>query len=204
MRADLNGHLNNRENQRGRVTEQNGSRKLAMSFMLRTLSSLPTIFFAYYVIGRRLRARRAEVRQQAIPYAQERVLIVGSSSGVGREIALQYARRGARVALVGRKVDDLKRVLQECIAVSPRPASLEDKNTLREQSSSNSSAFWGFSGLGIAKPDTTFIYVAADCSTPEDSAKIRAAIEDSRSMDLNSRGATFLITLHCVLKNGMA
>lgn len=159
--------------------------------MLRALSTLPTILFAYYVIGGRMRARRAEAREQAIPYSQERVLVVGSSSGVGREIALQYARRGARVALVGRRADDLKRVLQECIAVSPKSASLEDPNTLREQNSGDSSAFWGFSGLGSAKFDTTFLYVAADCSKSEDSAKIRAAIEDSESLVLYAFVAAF-------------
>lgn len=196
--------LTSRENRRGRIKWLNLSLATRMSFMLRPLSSIPTILFAYYVIGRRLRARRAETRRQAIPHEQERVLIVGSSSGVGREIALQYAQRGARVALVGRKADDLKRVLQECIAVSPRPASLEDQNTLREQNSGNSSACWGLSGPDSAKFEIKFIYVAADCSTPEDSAKIRATVEDSRSMDLNPRIVTFLIPLYCVFKNGMA
>ncbi|KAL5495532.1 hypothetical protein ACEPAI_995 [Sanghuangporus weigelae] len=55
-------------------------------------------------------------RQKKIPQTEERVLILGASSGVGREISLQYARRGAYVFLVSRS-DDVERAREECVSV---------------------------------------------------------------------------------------
>jgi uncharacterized protein len=40
-------------------------------------------------------------------------LVTGASSGIGREFALHYARRGFHVCLVGRNGDDLQSVAQE-------------------------------------------------------------------------------------------
>jgi hypothetical protein len=55
-------------------------------------------------------------RQQAIPPYRERVLILGASSGVGKEIALKYAGRGCRyIALVGRREQELNEVAKECL-----------------------------------------------------------------------------------------
>ncbi len=42
------------------------------------------------------------------------VLVTGASSGIGEEIALQLARRGARLALAARGRDDLERVARAC------------------------------------------------------------------------------------------
>jgi len=44
----------------------------------------------------------------------ETVLITGASSGIGRETALCYARRGARVVLVSRSRDALEKTAAEC------------------------------------------------------------------------------------------
>lgn len=47
----------------------------------------------------------------------ERVLILGASSGLGRSLALHYARRGARVCVVARRADKLKELESEgCLA----------------------------------------------------------------------------------------
>lgn len=43
----------------------------------------------------------------------KRVLLTGASSGIGREVALQLAQRGARVALVARRAEPLQAVLKE-------------------------------------------------------------------------------------------
>lgn len=40
----------------------------------------------------------------------KKILIIGASSGIGREIALIYARSGHRVAITGRRVDLLRQV----------------------------------------------------------------------------------------------
>ncbi|KAG8817184.1 hypothetical protein FRC17_011333 [Serendipita sp. 399] len=56
-------------------------------------------------------------RSKKMPPSEERVLIIGASSGVGRSIALLYAARGTkRVCLVGRRSPQLEEVKQECLA----------------------------------------------------------------------------------------
>ncbi|KAG6840332.1 hypothetical protein C0991_007414 [Blastosporella zonata] len=47
---------------------------------------------------------------------EERVLILGASSGIGQSIAKQYAERGARVCVVGRRADKVAEVAEECRA----------------------------------------------------------------------------------------
>ena len=42
------------------------------------------------------------------------VVVVGASSGIGRETALTYARRHARLALAARSADTLEQVAEEC------------------------------------------------------------------------------------------
>ncbi|KAL5534505.1 hypothetical protein ACEPAG_968 [Sanghuangporus baumii] len=74
---------------------------------------LLTLFFFL-----RRRSSRQTRRQKKIPQTEERVLILGASSGVGREIALQYARRGVYVFLVARN-DDVERAREECALVHP-------------------------------------------------------------------------------------
>jgi len=44
----------------------------------------------------------------------ERVLILGASSGIGRSVARQYAARGARVCIVGRRKALVEEVAVEC------------------------------------------------------------------------------------------
>lgn len=54
-------------------------------------------------------------RQSEIPPYRERVLILGASSGVGRSLALEYARRGCRdLVLVARRETELKSLVEEC------------------------------------------------------------------------------------------
>lgn len=53
-------------------------------------------------------------RPSVIPHTSERVLILGATSGIGREIALQYAARGAKVCVVGRRQALLDEVVEEC------------------------------------------------------------------------------------------
>ncbi|KAJ1878474.1 hypothetical protein H4R99_002844 [Coemansia sp. RSA 1722] len=46
------------------------------------------------------------------------VVIVGASSGIGRSLALEYARRGANLLLCARRNDQLRAVAAECRALS--------------------------------------------------------------------------------------
>ncbi|KAF8798355.1 NAD(P)-binding protein [Phlegmacium glaucopus] len=53
-------------------------------------------------------------RSSKVPKFQERVLVLGASSGIGRSIVRQYAERGARVCVVGRREALVNEVVAEC------------------------------------------------------------------------------------------
>ncbi|KAI3611439.1 short-chain dehydrogenase reductase family protein [Moniliophthora roreri] len=53
-------------------------------------------------------------RRRKILHQSERVLVLGGSSGIGREIARQYAARGAKVCIVGRTPEKLAEAVEEC------------------------------------------------------------------------------------------
>ncbi len=58
------------------------------------------------------------------------VLITGASSGIGRGLALELARRGARLGLLARRADELNRIVSEIEASDgialPLPADITD------------------------------------------------------------------------------
>ena len=63
-------------------------------------------------------ARKNSNRRAHLSSTEERVLVLGASSGIGRAIALRYAQRGARVCLVGRKRQELTEAETECSGVA--------------------------------------------------------------------------------------
>ncbi|KIY50049.1 NAD(P)-binding protein [Fistulina hepatica ATCC 64428] len=58
--------------------------------------------------------RRRDSRSTLLHPDDERVLILGGSSGIGRAIALKYVARGARVCVVGRAEPQVSVVVNEC------------------------------------------------------------------------------------------
>ncbi|XP_041970976.1 uncharacterized oxidoreductase TM_0325-like [Aricia agestis] len=48
------------------------------------------------------------------------VLITGASSGIGAQTALDFSKLGASLVLTGRNEDNLERVVEDCICVSPK------------------------------------------------------------------------------------
>lgn len=76
--------------------------------VLLPLSLAPLLYLA---VSRDKSAK--SLRQSLIRPAQERVLILGASSGIGREIAHLYAARKARICIVGRREDKLDAVWSE-------------------------------------------------------------------------------------------
>ncbi|KAI0426524.1 short-chain dehydrogenase [Xylaria sp. FL1042] len=53
-------------------------------------------------------------RSTLVQQTEERVLILGASSGLGRTLAKQYAARGARVCVVARRNEPLVTLAEEC------------------------------------------------------------------------------------------
>ena len=76
---------------------------------LLTLVAIPLIAFPL------LRGSRSHNRRKRITPNNERVLILGASSVLGRSIAHLYAKRGARVCIVGRRADAVANVYTECV-----------------------------------------------------------------------------------------
>ncbi|KAF8531024.1 hypothetical protein JB92DRAFT_2854639 [Gautieria morchelliformis] len=74
--------------------------------------SLPPLLYYFLSYSR-------QHRQHIVPRSQERVLILGASSGIGRAIAHLYASRGACVCIVGRREDKLEAVRLECVDLLP-------------------------------------------------------------------------------------
>ena len=64
------------------------------------------------------------------------VMITGASSGIGRELAVELARRGAKVGLLARRAAALDEVVAEIEAVGSRaialPADVQDANSITE------------------------------------------------------------------------
>jgi len=78
------------------------------------LAILPVALLVHYLV----RARRSRTRK--ISPTQERVLILGASSGIGRSIAHKYAKRGARICIVARRAAKVEEVVHECHAEKGR------------------------------------------------------------------------------------
>lgn len=58
-----------------------------------------------------------DLQSRATPlnWTAKRVVVTGASSGIGREIALQLARKGAALLLIARREAVLQHVRQECL-----------------------------------------------------------------------------------------
>ncbi|KAI1201834.1 short-chain dehydrogenase [Nemania serpens] len=78
----------------------------------RYLAGAITAFAAVLVLRRIIKAQHQ--RTKRVRPAEERVLILGASSGLGRTLAKQYAARGAKVCAVARRSEPLVELAQEC------------------------------------------------------------------------------------------
>ncbi|KAF6758806.1 hypothetical protein DFP72DRAFT_161077 [Ephemerocybe angulata] len=75
------------------------------------LAAIPVFSYViYHIINRKPRVKRSE----KVPHTGERVLVLGGTSGIGRSMSIQYAERGARVCVVGRREGLLEEVEKEC------------------------------------------------------------------------------------------
>ncbi|KAI1765681.1 NAD(P)-binding protein [Hypoxylon sp. FL1150] len=100
------------------------------------LSSTALLAFASLYVVQRVTRSQTLKRHDCIPLAQERVLVIGASSGLGRSVAEQYAARGARVCIVARRAAQLSELAekcgQRCIWVAADFCKADDMVRLRE------------------------------------------------------------------------
>jgi NAD(P)-dependent dehydrogenase (short-subunit alcohol dehydrogenase family) len=78
-------------------------------------------------------AQNARMSTTAQRFADRHVAITGAGSGIGRAIALRLAREGARVALLGRRVDKLDAVAREIAALPGAAPALALRCDIRER-----------------------------------------------------------------------
>lgn len=83
--------------------------------------SIALFSFLYFV------SKNLYNRYSKVPKLGERVVVLGASSGIGRSIARQYAERGARVCIVGRREALVNEVVAECQSVRNMLSSSSDK-----------------------------------------------------------------------------
>ncbi|KAI0451496.1 short-chain dehydrogenase [Xylaria acuta] len=76
------------------------------------LAGVVTALAAIFVLRRIIKTRN--YRSRRVQTTEERVLILGASSGLGRTLAKQYAARGAKVCAVARRSEPLAKLAQEC------------------------------------------------------------------------------------------
>lgn len=95
--------------------------------------------------------RSTPSRTRLIRPSEERVLIIGASSGVGRATAVAYAKRGALIAIVARRSALLEEVKRECI---------EELH-----------------GLGFTERKDAFLAVTGDFSNEEDMERVREVVK---------------------------
>jgi short-subunit dehydrogenase len=65
----------------------------------------------------------------------EKTIVVGASSGIGAEIAHQYAKRGGAVALLGRRADRLEAAAAKCRAAHPTARAFAHLHDVRDHAS---------------------------------------------------------------------
>lgn len=109
------------------AAEARSSSNSMLSFSLpEPLHQLPvgsSLVLAFSVLFTLRWLKRRTSRARKVQKKNERVVILGASSGIGRALAHEYARRGARVCVTARREDELTKVVEECKALETNPGS---------------------------------------------------------------------------------
>ena len=138
------------------------SNYIANTPTLATLCCLiPAVWVIYKKISKKNKSRR---RHGLISPTEERVLILGASSGIGRVLALKYTKRGAKVCVVAHRSAELELVRSECEAAAV---------AVRSQA-----------------PDDAVFSVLADFADAEALIRVRNKIEESEFTVVASPGTS--------------
>lgn len=100
-------------------------------------------------------------------WANQVVLITGASSGIGRGLAVELARRGAKLGLVARRADVLNEIVSELDSAAqanalPLPADVQDAQSMRAAAERLMSTFGPVdmlianAGVGVTNAGTEF------------------------------------------------
>lgn len=112
---------------------------------LLALALAPLLITGVYRILDSIPERPRKVRKVG-----ERVLILGATSGIGRSLARQYAERGARVCIVGRRDTLVREVEVECRCARP-----------------------------VINNEDDVLAISADFTSPDDMIKMRGILDQS-------------------------
>ena len=74
------------------------------------LAIIPALFALRAIVKTR------HSRKRKISPVHERILVLGASSGIGKSIAHEYAKRGARVCIVARRAEKVEETIRACQA----------------------------------------------------------------------------------------
>ncbi|WRT69298.1 uncharacterized protein IL334_006282 [Kwoniella shivajii] len=80
-------------------------------------SPLWVLLLALPILIRLLKAKPLASRETVVLPSEERVVLLGASSGVGRTLAHAYSERKAKICLVARRNAELEKVKKECIDI---------------------------------------------------------------------------------------
>ena len=120
-------------------------------------------------------------------WKQKIVLITGASSGIGRALALEIGRRGASVALLARRAEELLKVAEEVEATGGRalvlPADVRDAAQVNE-AVARVEELWGRVDVLIANAGVATVMAAGEMSA--------ASVSDV--ITINVIGATNSVT----------
>ena len=113
-----------------------------------SLAAIPLAFALFKILQKPRRLSK-------VSKTEERVLVLGATSGIGRSIARQYAERGAVVCIVGRRGALVDEVVKEC---------RQARSSLRLETT-------------VEKND--FLAVTADFANLDDMVRVREVIQSS-------------------------
>ncbi|KZT52167.1 NAD(P)-binding protein [Calocera cornea HHB12733] len=104
-------------------------------------------------------------RPETVKKREERVLVLGGSSGIGKEIAIRYAKRGARICVVARREDGLEELKQRCLKILARRPARSVKGKEGEERE--------------VLPEEEVLVMTGDIASVEDMVRVRKAVHDA-------------------------
>ncbi|EKM60647.1 uncharacterized protein PHACADRAFT_85124 [Phanerochaete carnosa HHB-10118-sp] len=125
-----------------------------------TASKFPGLLIAVVIVALALRRRWEPKRVAVLPKHQERVVILGATGGIGRAVAQGYAKRGAKVCIVGRREELLAETKAECWSL--RDPGVDKADILP---------------VSLVAPNDPIVAVQADFTVPEDIVHVRGVIQ---------------------------